>query len=55
MRTVLLDRVQPATLNRQISELLFERDYTTIEAELEEYRKEQKKAVKTRQSKRKKR
>ena len=43
VRKVLLDRVMHDTLNAQISEILFERDYTTIEDQIKEYRRERKK------------
>ena len=33
------DKISEEDLNRKISELLFERDYTTIQDELKEYRK----------------
>ena len=39
IRKVLLDRVMPNTLNSQISEMLFERDYSTIEEQMESARK----------------
>lgn len=35
----LAERVEPALLKRQISEELFERDYTTIEKEIAEYKR----------------
>ena len=40
VRKVLLDRVEKEVLNRQISEALFERDYNTIEEQIEEFRRE---------------
>ncbi len=40
------DNISEDDLNRKISELLFERDYTSIQEELKEYRKgELKKAI----------
>ena len=40
VRKVLTDRVEKDVLNRQISEVLFERDYNTIEEQIEEFRRE---------------
>ncbi len=36
----ILERIPPETLSRQVSEILFERDYTTIEETILEYRLE---------------
>ena len=40
IRKVLLDRVMQNTLNSQISEILFERDYSTIDEQIETARKQ---------------
>ena len=55
VRKVLLDRVMPDTLNAQISEMLFERDYNTIEEQIEEYRQEHQKKTSSVRRKRKRR
>ncbi len=43
VRKVLSDGIDPERLNIQISELLFERDYNTIEEQIESFREEQQK------------
>lgn len=41
VRRILTDSIDPVLLNRQISGQLFERDYNTIEEEIERFRREQ--------------
>ncbi len=43
VRKILADSIAPERLHRQISEQLFERDYNTIEEEIENFREEQQK------------
>ncbi len=43
VRKILADSIDPKLLNRQISDLLFERDYNTIEDQIESFRMEQQK------------